>query len=243
MKNLQGTTALITGATGKLTRHIAIRLACAGANLALHFNQNKTQAESIRQSAEDMGVRCNIYSADLTEAGAVENLVGQVLKDFSGIEILINTASEFVVKRLSDTDDEIWKKILDLNMTVPFKFARVLEENFRRRESAIVNLVDIWGLKPKPAFIAYSVAKAGLIALTKALAEEFAPKTTVNAIAPGIIDFPDDTEDSKRQKVLSKIPAARLGKPEEIAEAVINIISNRYMTGQVIVIDGGRSLA
>ncbi len=242
MRNLQGKTALITGATGKLTKYIVARLAREGVDLALHFHQNQAQAERLRQTSEADGVRCKIYSADLTEQDAATNLVSRVLKDFNGIDILVNSACEFVVKTLPDTDDALLEKIISLNITVPFKLSRALTKNFSSRGCAIINLADIWGLRPKSSFIAYSVAKAGLIALTKGLAEEFAPNITVNAIAPGIIDFPDDAEDSKRQKVLSKIPAARFGEPEEIAETVIHIISNRYMTGQVIVVDGGRSL-
>jgi pteridine reductase len=234
--------ALVTGATGKLSRVVCLRLAQAGADLALHFHTNKSGAHDLKKMIEDLGRRCEIYSFDLAEPQAPQSLAEKVLADFGRVDILVHTASVFIGNRLAKTDDQFWQQMFDLHVTALFRLARTLENNFRRHSGAILNIADIWGLKPKAALLAYSVSKAALVALTKALAEELAPTTTVNAVAPGIIDFPPDFPDLLREKVIDRIPLHRPGRPEEIADLVVEIIANRYITGQVITIDGGRSL-
>ncbi|MFA5864337.1 MAG: SDR family oxidoreductase [Phycisphaerae bacterium] len=234
--------ALVTGATGKLSRVVCLRLAEAGVDLALHFHKNESVAHDLKKMIEDLGRRCEIYSFDLTDAQAPQSLVEKVLADFGRVDILVHAASVFIGTRLAKTDDQLWQQMFDLHVTAPFRLARALENNFRCHSGAILNIADIWGLKPKAALLAYSVSKAALVALTKALAEELAPTTTVNAVAPGIIDFPPDFPESLREKVIGRIPLQRPGRPEEIADLVVEIIANRYITGQVITIDGGRTL-
>jgi pteridine reductase len=239
---LKNKTALLTGATGKLTRELAVRLAQKGVNLALHYHTHGSEALELADQIESMGRRCAVYRADLTNAKGTTKLVDAVLADFGGVDILINGASKFVRKQLNQTDDILWQEMLDLHLTAPYRLARLLEENFRQREGAIINFADIWGLRPSKSFFAYSVSKGALVTLTKALADELAPTTTVNAIAPGIIHFPDDMPEAQRKKVVGRIPMNRLGTAAEVADLTISVISNRYITGQVFTIDGGRSL-
>lgn len=240
--DLNNKVALVTGATGKVSRVLCLRLARAGVDLGLHYHANRTQAEDLKKEVEGFGRRCEIYSFDLLDPQAPQALGQQVLADFGRLEILVNTASVFAFKDLAGTDNGLWQTMFDLHVTAPFRLVRALEENFRGRESTILNFADIWGLTPKAAFLAYSVSKGGLIALTKALAEALAPTTTVNAIAPGIIHFPPDIPQAFQEKVLKNIPLQRPGRAEEIAELALEILKNRYLTGQTLVIDGGRSL-
>jgi pteridine reductase len=240
--DLNNKVALVTGATGKVTRVICLRLARAGARLALQYHGNHAQAEELKKSAEDTGIRCRIYSFDLTAHDAPPNLADNALADFGGVDLLINAASVFAFKNLAQTDDTLWQQMLNIHVTAPFRLVRALEQNFRGRESAILNFADIWGLTPRAAFLAYSVSKAALIALTKALAEELAPHTTVNTLAPGLIHFPPGFPQNLQEKVLKNIPLQRPGNPEEIADLALHILQNRYLTGQTIAIDGGRTL-
>ncbi len=240
--DLNNKVALVTGATGKVTRFICLRLAQSGVHLALHYHTNHAQAEELKISSERSGVRCQIYSSDLTVHDAPKILAENALADFGRVEILVNTASAFAFKNLSQTDEVLWRNMFDLHVSAPFRLVRALEQNFRGRESAILNLADIWGLAPKAAFLAYSVSKAALIALTKALADGLAPHTTVNALAPGLVHFPPDFPSSLQEKVLKNIPLQRPGTPEEIADFALHILQNRYLTGQIIAVDGGRSL-
>jgi pteridine reductase len=235
-------TALLTGATGKLTRGVAIRLAQAGTNLALHYHTQGEEALALAEQIETMGRRCAVYRADLTQAKGIKKMVEAVLDDFGGVDILINSASKFILKPLSQTDDELWQQMLDLHVTAPYRLAKALEENFHRRQGAIINFADVWGLHPRKTFFAYSVSKGALISLTKALADELAPTTTVNAIAPGLIHFHEGVNPAQQEKILERVPLGRTGTVDEVAEMTLAIIANRYMTGQVICIDGGRSL-
>jgi len=240
--NLTNKTALVTGSTGKLSRVICLQLAMAGADLALHYRHNHDQAEELRRQVDKMGRRARVYACDLTEPREPERLAERVLHDFGRIDVLVNAASVFAFKRLGQTDDHLWQTMMDLHVTAVFRLVRALEANFRSHTGAIVNIADVWGLQPKASFLAYSVSKGALIALTKALADELAPTTTVNAIAPGIAHFPPDFPDQMREEVIRRIPMQRLAQPEAVADLILEIATNRYITGQIIAIDGGRSL-
>jgi len=235
-------TALVTGATGKLSGVLCLQLARAGANLALQYHQNHERARELQKQVEQLGRRCCIYSFDLTVPSAPDQLAKTVFTDFTRVEYLVHAASIFAFKRLNQTDDQLWQTMMDLHVTALFRLVRAMEENFRRQSGSIVTLADIWGLHPKGSFLAYSVSKGALISLTKALADELAPTTTVNVIAPGIVDFPPDFPNSLREKVLHRIPMQRLGTSQEVADLVLYLLTNRYITGQTIAIDGGRSL-
>jgi pteridine reductase len=242
MWSLKDKTALITGATGKLASAVCYRLAECGVHCALHYHSNQSLAESMSKEFRTKGLTANCYQSDLTQKSQPEELVRRVLADFGKVEILINSASLFFRREFKDTGDMEWENLMNLHATVPFKLARALHSNFQNHESAIINMADIWGLRPTKVFFAYSVSKSALIALTKALADELAPKTTVNAVAPGIIHFDPETSDSARKTILNRIPIGRVGRVDEVAECVCRILQNRYITGQVVVIDGGRSL-
>lgn len=239
--DLSNMTALVTGATGKLSRVICLRLAAAGADLALQYHANSAAAEELQAAIRAMGRRCVIHAADLTRPEEPGELARRVMADFGRVDVLVNAASVFDRRRLAQTDDRAWQAMMDLHVTAVFRLVRALMANFKDRSGAIVNLADIWGLRPQAAFPAYSVSKAALIALTQVLAQELAPQTTVNAIAPGIIHFADESA-AQRERVVDRIPMHRPGTPEEVAELVLQIIANRYITGQTIVVDGGRSL-
>jgi pteridine reductase len=233
---------LITGATGQLCRQIVLRLAETGTKMAIQYHTDREDALALAKQLENMNVQCAVYRADLATFKGVKELVEAVLEDFGGVDILINGASKFVRKTLRETDDPLWQEMLDLHLSAPYRLIKRLEENFRRRESAIINFADIWGEKPTKSFFAYSVSKGAMITLTRALADELAPSTTVNAIAPGIIHFPDDFTQAQREKVISRIPMGRPGTAAEVADLVMAVLANRYLTGQVFTIDGGRSL-
>jgi pteridine reductase len=234
--------ALLTGATGKLAGEVAIELARAGANLALHYHTHGEEALALADQIEKMGRKCSVYRADLTQTKGIRKMTDAVLDDFGGVDILINSASKFVVKSLSQTEDELWQQMLDLHLTAPYQIVRSLEQNFRQRQGAIINFTDIWGLHPRKTFFAYSVSKGALVSLTRAQADEFAPTTTVNAIAPGILHFDETTPPAQQEKIIARIPLGRTGRVEEVAQMTLAVIANRYMTGQVVCIDGGRTL-
>ncbi len=242
MYDFKGKTILITGATGKLAGDIIAELAKRNVVFALQYHQNESRANELKNILNSLRITHRLYPLDLLCPKNPMQLAQKVLSDFGKVDILINSASRFRFADIKQTDDALLNEMLALNIAVPFQLARELADNFFNIEGAIVNIADIWGIRPKANFIAYSISKAGLIGLTKALAETFAPRTTVNAIAPGIIDFPKYMDEDRQKEITSRIPLLRKGTSAEIARTVIHIIQNRYLTGQTIVVDGGRLL-
>lgn len=237
-KPFAGKVAVVTGATGKIGRQIARSLARGGARLAVHYSANRSLADELAKELDGCA-----YQADFLDRSGPERLTAAVLEDFGRVDILINSASQFPSVRLEQTDDRLWQNMFDLHATSAWRLVNALTENFRSHPgSSIVNMVDIWAIRPKAAFGAYIVAKAALVALTTMWAEELSPGTTVNAVAPGIIDMAPDLLPAEHEKIIAHIPLARPGTGEEVADLVVAICTFRYVTGTTIAVDGGRSL-
>ncbi len=237
---IDGKVILITGATGKLTRTIVKELANKHAKLALHYHTNHELAKNLQNQLKHTSIK--LYSSDLTSTQNAQALAHSVLNDFKHIDILINTASTFPTDSLIETTDQTIEQTLTLNLKAPLTLAKALYDNFKSNPGVIINIADIWGIYPTNTFFAYSLAKSAMITLTKLLAQEFAPTTRVNAIAPGIIDFKENTSPTLREKLINRIPLARKASPQEIAKTTLFIIENDYITGQTLIIDGGRTL-
>jgi len=241
---LDGKVALVTGATGKVGQEIVRRLAREGANVAIHYRTHRELAESLVEELTAAGSVSRAYGADFLSTDGPEDLARKVLADFGGVDILVNSASQFPQVRLGQTGADLWYKMFDLHATSAWRLVNALADNFRSRpDSAIVNMVDIWALRPKATFGAYTVSKAALTALTMMWADELAPTTTVNAVAPGTVHIQPDLSPQEQAKIISRIPLGRPGTAQEVADVVMAVCTWRYVTGTVIAVDGGRSLA
>ncbi|MFC1677169.1 SDR family NAD(P)-dependent oxidoreductase [Planctomycetota bacterium] len=242
---LKGLTAIITGSTGQLGSAIAKALAVAGCNCVCHYNSNEQLAGEI---VEEIGGEAIAVQGDLSCVEGVERLFAQA-GQLGTPRILINSAAVFNKTSLEDITFEQAQKVLDLNLTAPIMvsqaFVKTVREKFGETQTPIakiINIVDIAAQKPWANYALYCCSKAGLVGATKALAKELAPGICVNAIAPGIVNWPGDFDDSDKAGQLKKIPAGRLAAPAEITEPMIFLLENDYITGQVLNIDGGRSL-
>ena len=245
---LKGKTAIITGSSGQLGLAIAIALGRAGCNCICHYNKNRQKAESVARQIQTTGAKAIAIQADLTNVEQIEMLFEKA--DSLGTpQILINSAAIFSRQPVSEITSELAQKVINTNLITPILiskiFAKQIFDKFGKSREAvgkIINIADVCGVHPWANYVLYCSSKAGLIGATKALAKELAPAICVNAVAPGIVSWPDDFDEEKRKKQVSMIPLKRIAKAEEIAQAVMGLLENDYITGQVLCVDGGRSI-
>lgn len=245
---LSNTTAVITGASGKLGRAIALSLAGAGCDCVCHYHRNLTVAEELATEIRAGGKNAMAVSADLTEPGQIPKLF-DVSTEFAPIRVLINSAAIFPRQSLSEITADSARAVIDANLIGPVLVSKEFVELLKKRlltplisGGAIVNIADVGGSKPWADYTMYCASKGGLISATKALAKELAPEITVNAVSPGVISWPDDADEQELKRQLKMIPMQRRGTPEEIAAAVLFLLGNDYITGQVLNVDGGRAI-
>jgi pteridine reductase len=240
--NLQGQVALVTGAGRRIGRAIALRLAADGARMVLHYRSSQPEAEAVAEEIVRAGGEAVCLQAELTRVAEIDRLFEQVEKRFGRLDILVNNAAIFSSTPVGQTQEAQWDAILDTNLKAQFfaaqRAAPLLTQSGRGR---IINFASLGGLLAWPKYTAYSVSKAGVIMLTRCLARALAPAVTVNAIAPGTISFPDDAPDIAERAIRSA-PLRRTGSAEDIADAVVYLVGAAFVTGQVIVVDGGQSI-
>jgi len=238
--------ALITGSARRIGAAIARRLHAEGYDLALHYRGSATEMQAL--AAELEAARANsvlTLQADLSEFDRLPELVARTIGRYGRLDALVNNASTFQPTPLGTATPAQWDALFASNARAPFFLAQAAAPHLRAAQGAIVNLVDIYAERPLREHPVYCMAKAALVMATKSLALELAPDVRVNAIAPGAILWAEnETSDSRQQAILARTPLARTGTPAEIAEAVRWLLCNAtYTTGQIIHLDGGRTLA
>lgn len=240
---LRGRTVLISGAARRVGAAIAERLARSGCNIALHFHRSAKDAEATAAECRASGAVVELIQADLRRPSEVERVVPAAIERFGGLDILINNASTFERMSLGDFDLARWNETLQVNLTAPAMLAHAAANALRTAHGRIVNLCDVSTARPWPTHLAYSISKAGLETLTRALAREFAPNVNVVGVAPGVAAWPDDYGAEQRDRLIAKIPLRRAGSPADIASAIEFVLRDGdYMTGVIIPVDGGRSI-
>ncbi|OSQ44903.1 3-oxoacyl-[acyl-carrier-protein] reductase [Thalassospira alkalitolerans] len=245
MFDLAGKTALVTGATGGIGGDIAKLLASAGAKVAL----SGTRAERLEAVAAEIGENAVIVPGNLSDPESVANLIKQAEAALGGqLDILVNNAGitrDQLAMRLKDED---WQAVIDVNLTAAFKLARnSLRGMMKRRHGRIINITSIVGVTGNPGQTNYAAAKAGMIGWSKSLAQEVASRgITVNCVAPGFITtaMTNELDEGQKEKLLSNIPAGRMGESTEIAAAVLYLASDEaaYVTGQTLHVNGGMAM-
>jgi pteridine reductase len=241
-KKLQGRVALVTGAGKRLGRAIALRLAQEGADVAVHYGKSASDARDVIGQIEKLGRRAVALPAELTDVAAIQHLVNEAVAQFGHLDILINTAATFLQTKFGETTEAIWHGSLDTNLKAPFFLSQAAAPYLTKSgDGVIINFADIGGLLGWRDFLPHSVSKAGVVMLTRILAKELAPSVRVNAIAPGTITMAGDPPEYQADYV-RLAPLRRTGRPDEITDAVLYLISAEFLTGHVLVLDGGRSL-
>ena len=241
-KKLAGRVALVTGAGKRWGRGVALRLASEGADVAVHYGASEAEAREVVGEIEKMGRRAAAFPAELTEVPAIQKLVQGVASRFARLDILVNCAANFLETRIGETSEATWDASLDTNLKAPFFCAQAAAPHLAKSgRGVIINFADIGGLLGWTEFLPHSISKAGVVMLTRILAKELGPAVRVNAIAPGTITMPGDPPEWQAD-FIRRATLKRTGRPEEIADAVMYLIGAEFMTGQVLVVDGGRTL-
>ncbi len=245
MYDFKGKTALITGAARGIGRAIALELARGGASLALNDVNEGAAQEAIQLAQQAGSPKAKFYKFDVSDSAACDAAVESVVKDFGGLHILVNNAGISIDALIMRFKDEDWKKTLDINLTGGFNLMRAASRTMmKQRAGAIVNIASVVGEMGNAGQAAYSASKGALIALTKTVARELASRNVrVNAVAPGFIDTPmtQALPEAAKTKMAEAIPLARLGTPQDIADCVAWLASEKasYVTGAVIRVNGG----
>jgi pteridine reductase len=242
---LTGKTALITGAARRVGAQIARVLHGAGANVVLHY---RSSAEDATRLANELnGTRPNsaaVAECDLLDVAQVKKLPASAQQAFGGLDILVNNASTFYPTPVGDITEIDWDDLIGTNLRAPLFLAQAAAPLLHERAGLIINIADIHGLRPLRRYPVYSIAKGGLIMLTRALARELGPHVRVNAVAPGPVMWPEDGLDEALQaKITQRTALKRPGSPEDVARVCLFFASGApYVTGQILAVDGGRSI-
>ena len=244
---MEGRIVLITGGAIRVGAAICRRLHAEGANLMLHYRASAGEARLLQ--AELNHIRAEsvaLIQADLLDLNKLPAMVDQTLQTFGRLDALVNNASSFFPTPVGDITSQAWDDLVGTNLRAPLFLAQAAAPALKKSQGAIVNIADIHAERPLKNFVVYSIAKAGLIGMTRSLARELAPEIRVNAIAPGPILWPDDAafDELSRQRIISHTPLKREGEPDDIAKAVYFLIAEAtYVTGETIRVDGGRHVA
>jgi pteridine reductase len=233
--------ALVTGAGKRLGRAVALRMAQDGADVVVHYRSSLAEANEVVAAIEGTGRRAVALGAELTQVADIERLFERVKDRFGRLDILVNSAASFVQTDFGSTSEAQWAESLDTNLRAPFFCSQAAAPLLKQSKGVIVNFADTGGIVGWPGYIPHSISKAGVIMLTKSLAKKLAPDVRVNAIAPGTITMPGDPPEWETDFVRDA-PLKRTGTPQDVADAVSFLIHSTFMTGQVLVLDGGRTL-
>lgn len=245
--NLQSKVVLITGGAKRVGAAVCRELHAHGAQLMVHYNKSHAEARALQ--AELNLQRPNsvaIIQADLLNTAVAPSLVQETIQHFGRLDVLINNASSYYATEIGQINEENWLDLMGSNLKAPAFLAQAAAAELRKQMGTIVNITDMHIERPKKGYIVYSVAKAGLVTLTKSLALELSPEVRVNAVAPGPVQWPENNpqfDEVYRQRVISQTLLKRIGNPTDIAKAVKFLIYDApYITGHVLAVDGGRSL-
>lgn len=241
-------TALITGASRGIGRAIAISLAKEGYNIAINYNGNATKAEDVKKECETLGAEVITCQCNVADSNAVKAMVDVVVKALGTIDVLVNNAGITDDNLILRMKEESFDRVIDTNLKGTFNcIQHVSKVMLRKKKGKIINMASVIGISGNAGQANYAASKAGVIALTKTTAKEFASRNiTANAIAPGLIesDMTDALGEQAQEQILSAIPLKRAGKPQDVADLAVFLAGDKsnYITGQVISIDGGMNI-
>ena len=244
--SLAGKVVLVTGASHRIGATIVRLLHAEGMNVILHYRHSREAAQAIQQELNAIRDESVILiQADLHETAKINEMVREAVKGWGRIDAIINNASSFYPTPIGKIDERVWDDLIGSNLKAPLFLCQAAAPYLKQQQGNIVNIVDIHADRPLKEHTVYSIAKAGLVMLTKSMARELGPDVRVNAVAPGAILWPEnDIDDVTKKRILSGTVLKRQGSPDDIARAVRFLIKEaNYMSGQILTVDGGRTLS
>jgi pteridine reductase len=243
--SLAGKAALVTGGARRVGAAIARRLHAAGAAVLIHYRDSETDAARLASELNAARPKSAAkVKAELLAPVAPRALVSAALETFGRLDLVVNNASSFFPVAVGAMEPSHWEELIGSNLRAPLFIAQQAAAELAKHDGSIINIVDIHAERPLKGYALYSIAKAGLAAMTRSLALELAPRVRVNGVAPGAIAWPEDGQftDPERARILATTPLARIGSPEDVARAVHFLACAPYVTGQIVAVDGGRSI-
>ncbi len=232
--------ALVTGGAVRLGRAISEGLAEHGMDVAVHFHSSSSEAENAVAAVASHGRRAVALRADLRDSEECQVLVERTISEFGALDVVVNSAASLTPTRLGETTSEVWDEVFALNVRAPFLISQAAAPHLRDGGS-IVNIADLAGIQAWPSYLAHGAAKAALIHLTRTLARALGPRVRVNAVAPGAVLLPEGYSDSVADRLIKETPLGRLGEPRNVVDAVRYLVDAQFVTGSLLVVDGGRS--
>lgn len=235
-----GLVALVTGAGRRLGQAIAVGLGERGLRVAVHYHASDHGANETVRRITDAGGEAWAVGADLRDPAAPAKLVDSVVARAGSLDVLVNSAAIMLRTPLDETTPAQWDEIFALNLRAPYFCAQAAARAMRDRGGVIINIADLAGLEVWPGYVPHGISKAGVVQMTRALARVLAPGIRVNAIAPGAVLLPDDWGEEAAERLARTTPLRRLGTPADVVKAVIYLLGADYVTGEVLLVDGGR---
>lgn len=237
---LGGRVALVTGAGRRVGRALAEALGRKGARVGVHYNASAQGADETVRAIRAAGGEAESFRADLGEADAAPGLIEQVKTRFGGLDVLVNSAAVMERTPFGGVTSAQWDAMFALNLRAPFLLSQAAAPLLVERGGTIVNMADLAAFESWPAYVPHGITKAGIVQMTRALARVLAPAVRVNAIAPGAVLLPDDWDDASGEHLEQTTPLRRLGSPDDVVGAMLYLIGAEYVTGETIIVDGGR---
>jgi pteridine reductase len=240
--DLKGRNALVTGAGVRLGRALAFGLIRRGVNVAIHYHRSEHGAKQTAVEGEAAGVRIALLRADLADAREAEALPRRAAEALGGLDILINSAAIMERHPLDEVTPEDWDRTMNLNLRGAFFVAKGAAAVMAERGGAIVNIADLAAFERWKGYPVHCLSKAGIVTLTELLARSLAPRIRVNAVAPGAVLLPESFDADAKARLEQSTPLGRLGQPEDVFAAVRYLLEHDYLTGETLVVDGGRRI-
>lgn len=233
--------ALVTGAAHRVGRALAVGLARNGYDIALHYHASSSRVGDAVKEITDAGAKATLFQADLTMLDAPARLVRDVIASFARLDVVINSAAVMLRMPFGEISEKQWDSVMDLNLRAPFLIAQAAAPHLPEGGS-IINIADLAAFEIWPQFVPHGVSKAGLVYLTGALARVLAPRIRVNGIAPGTVLLPERFDPVAAARFTATTPLLRDGTPEDVVQAMLYLLRADYVTGETIVVDGGRHI-
>lgn len=238
--DLQGRVALVTGAGRRVGQALAVALGRRGATVAVHYGRSAAGADDTASEIRNAGGTASTFQADLTAPDAPQALIDAVVRSLGALDVLVNSAAVMERTPLGEVTVEGWDAMFALNLRAPFFLSQAAARHLRAARGVIVNIADLAAYETWPAYLPHGLTKSGIVHMTRGLARVLAPDVRVNAIAPGTVLLPDDWRREDEERLNRTTPLGRQGSPADVVGAMLYLIEADYVTGETIIVDGGR---
>ena len=240
MMELKGKVALVTGGGRRVGRALALALGERGATVAVHYNESASGAAEVVRELESGGVTAKAFGASLIDSAAPAKLINDIVVALGRLDILVNSAAVMVRTPFGEVTASQWDEMFALNLRAPFMLAQAAAPHLKKARGSMINIADLAAFETWPGYIPHGISKAGVVQMTRNLARILAPEVRVNGITPGSVLMPDALSDAETAEFNRGTPMGRVGSPEDVVKAMFYLLDSDYVTGDVLIVDGGR---